>query len=506
MNSFSAAGQTIPIGDLGDLSANSEGDLWCLDRKGKAYLFDTKQMQFYDYQNLVHTDNDSIQKVVQVVSLPKGVTWMVHERGLGYRIEDSGFKTGKNITLHRFKGKQVFRIFQDHDGDEWVLSSGGISIVGSKNICDSTVFVHIFQRDSMIWLSDGKRFFGKYNPGTEKIDPVELPAYIKNIVNIRSIGNSIIALGTTSSGLVLFDPQTQGFEKIDVNKAAYNGPNEVFSIFEDSYGDLWMLNRNSGIFRYAKNSGEVTWMQSPNTNPTSDNRVLWMEDPYGTIWMIPRGGNFCYFDRDQNELKYFYKNPFDQSTLISPHVRSFFIDRQRNIWFDNNKALGRITFLQSGFQLIRAEDDEEEVRSLLIDENGNCWAGIKHGKLKLFDKNLQCIGYVSEKGTLSKKPVLFNSNIYCLMQDNRKNIWIGTRMNGLYKFSPRAGTKYQFDVAHFVFNPEDTFSISDNNVYSLFQDNQNNIWVGTYGGGLNLIRYDEKGKVRFIHHGNQLKN
>jgi signal transduction histidine kinase/AraC-like DNA-binding protein len=49
-------------------------------------------------------------------------------------------------------------------------------------------------------------------------------------------------------------------------------------------------------------------------------------------------------------------------------------------------------------------------------------------------------------------------------------------------------------------------SLSDNSVYSIFQDSRKRIWLGTYGGGLNLIGEDDKGKMIFIHSGNRLRN
>jgi signal transduction histidine kinase/DNA-binding response OmpR family regulator len=45
--------------------------------------------------------------------------------------------------------------------------------------------------------------------------------------------------------------------------------------------------------------------------------------------------------------------------------------------------------------------------------------------------------------------------------------------------------------------------LSDNNVYSIFEDQNRNIWIGTFGGGVNLILYGDK-ESRVINHRNEL--
>ena len=50
-----------------------------------------------------------------------------------------------------------------------------------------------------------------------------------------------------------------------------------------------------------------------------------------------------------------------------------------------------------------------------------------------------------------------------------------------------------------MFDPFDHFSISNNDVYSIFQDHTGALWVGTYGGGLNKFDTKTEKFTRYQH-------
>lgn len=74
-----------------------------------------------------------------------------------------------------------------------------------------------------------------------------------------------------------------------------------------------------------------------------------------------------------------------------------------------------------------------------------------------------------------------------IAQDHNGFLWFGTQ-DGLNRYDG-----YHFE--HFKHDPSDPFSIPDNHVFRLFVDRQNQMWVGTDGGGLS--QYDTE-RQRFI--------
>ena len=69
-------------------------------------------------------------------------------------------------------------------------------------------------------------------------------------------------------------------------------------------------------------------------------------------------------------------------------------------------------------------------------------------------------------------------NVQCSMQDKAGNLWFGTTQNGLYKYDGKSFT--QFLVAD---------GLNSNNIYSLLEDKEGKIWIGTEAG---LCLYDGK--------------
>jgi len=73
------------------------------------------------------------------------------------------------------------------------------------------------------------------------------------------------------------------------------------------------------------------------------------------------------------------------------------------------------------------------------------------------------------------------------LQDSYGNIWLGTPTGGLNLFNPKTE---QF--LYFQNNPENQYSISNDIILSLYEDRQNNLWIGTNGGLNKLIPKLEK--------------
>jgi ligand-binding sensor domain-containing protein len=88
-------------------------------------------------------------------------------------------------------------------------------------------------------------------------------------------------------------------------------------------------------------------------------------------------------------------------------------------------------------------------------------------------------------GTATERPKLIKTignpgygNVQCGLQDKAGNLWFGTTQNGLYKYDGKSFT--QFLVAN---------GLNSNNIWSLFEDKEGKIWIGTEEG---LCLYDGK--------------
>ncbi len=84
----------------------------------------------------------------------------------------------------------------------------------------------------------------------------------------------------------------------------------------------------------------------------------------------------------------------------------------------------------------------------------------------------------ADSNTLINDNILFLHGEYNL---NKLILWIGTE-NGLDKFDVA-----QNKFTHFLYVPDDPHSLSNNSVYCIYRDTSGRLWLGTIGGGLNLL-------------------
>ncbi|MEJ2544755.1 MAG: two-component regulator propeller domain-containing protein, partial [Calditrichaceae bacterium] len=59
----------------------------------------------------------------------------------------------------------------------------------------------------------------------------------------------------------------------------------------------------------------------------------------------------------------------------------------------------------------------------------------------------------------------------------KKQLWIGTGENGLNKFDIIKGK-----FSHYSHNPQNSNSLTDNSINTLYEDDDSILWIGTSGG------------------------
>lgn len=88
-------------------------------------------------------------------------------------------------------------------------------------------------------------------------------------------------------------------------------------------------------------------------------------------------------------------------------------------------------------------------------------------------------------------------NIFVRMVAKKQNeIWAASE-TGLYIYNVATRS-----VQHFMYNPADPFSLSDNPLYCLFQDRDGGMWAGSYFGGVNYLPNTNPLFERFVPQGN----
>ncbi len=82
------------------------------------------------------------------------------------------------------------------------------------------------------------------------------------------------------------------------------------------------------------------------------------------------------------------------------------------------------------------------LRDILIDHNGNVWIGGVNAGLNLYDpKNNSFFNYHHEPDNSTS---LSQKSVKSIYEDKQGGLWLGTHGDGVYKFNGKAFEKYRF--------------------------------------------------------------
>jgi len=500
---------------MGTISESKYGDIWCPTYDGQACLFDVETETFIDVLQPIELSTKQTNYVTRIYSLEKGIAWILCENGYAFRVDEQLCKKGEGITLyatsnHNLKGDQIFNVYQDSEEDEWILTDKGVSIIGEKTLDTDFPFQFITQIKETIYLIAENDKLAKYDFHTKKLKFVDIPYPHDKINNVTTIGKDMLALGT-DNGLILYSIPKNSFQQIDI-RTATQASNYVESVYQDRQGDIWIFSKDPGIIHLNLATNEKEHLFTPKDEIIKHgrkSRKLIFEDKAGNLWLLPTEGNFCYYDRKDKALKPLLTDINNPKSIFSPLVRSYTLDNQGNCWFATARGVEKLCFFPQSYQF-NLTDYEAETRAFLKDSNKRLWTASKSNYIQIYAPDGSLEGYLSKQGNITKEKQAFFNGVYSILEDKDGNIWLGTKDIGLFQLrvagvNPKTGINH-YSIHHFEHQPNDPYSLSSNSIYAIFQDSRNNIWVGCYGGGLNLLTQNKEGKTSFIHSNNELRN
>lgn len=505
-------GSTLNNNRIISIRESASGDIWCISHDDRLYLFDTSREQFLDVLAPHEQQSRQSNRINRIYPLPKGVTWAVCEGGHCFRIDEQRYKANEHegVTFYgvfdqSLKGNSVMDIVEDADGDEWVFTNKGVTLIGNKQIESDFPFKYYLSHTGRVWLASPFNKLASYDPQSGQVTFRDIPYPLKNISFLQHWSEEEIVLGT-NDGIVFYHPGREEFRKIDVNSSSHPS-NFIGKIYRDRVGDIWICTKSPGVVRYEEKTGTCHYFPTltrEDEYPDHIFQTFLHEDPQGQLWIAPQGGNLTYYDRQAQQLKHYYTHPDDPSTRFAPFVREHCIDNQNNLWFKMPQGISKFSSFPQQYTF-SPSDEESEVRSLMYDSQGYMWVATKNERIQIYDADYNLRGYLAHDGSLSRAPVDFQANAYCMKEDSQGTIWIGTRHHGVFRLT-REPSGQRYRIRSFRYNEEDVYSLSNDAVYSIFEDSKQRIWLGTHGGGVNLMETDETETIRFINHRNRFQN
>ncbi|MEL6390574.1 MAG: two-component regulator propeller domain-containing protein [Bacteroidota bacterium] len=194
------------------------------------------------------------------------------------------------------------------------------------------------------------------------------------------------------------------------------------------------------------------------------------EDRDGNLWFGSSIYGLMRYDGDT--LTY-----YDQSQGIGSNAsRGIVEDDNGHLWIGTSDGLTKYDGATFSNYHVKDGRDQVETWDITMDSDGIIWIGTGDGVYTFDGVNFEVfpLPKVSVHDTTS---VLWYKRVTKVYEDSNQNMWIGTDGMGLFKYD---GTEFQH------FSKED--GLADNNIADLLEDPSGDMWIGTMFGGMS--RYD----------------
>ena len=359
-----------------------------------------------------------------------------------------------------------------------------------------------------IWFCDNNRALVYYDPLNKSADRFAFPASTSSIVNfdMQDAGEQGIFFLTPGGEILLFDREQQMMTRLNQQKAfADDQPNQLFSqLLIDNDGILWLSSTTKGVYRVNFPRKQFRLLQQFTSEPPANAsynmgiRALY-QARNGDIWVGTRWQEV--FRLDSNGQ---VKQVFSAKNYPIGNVYHIMEDEKGAIWFSTKgqglvKAEPDINSPQ-GLRFTRYTNDSKNPNSISSndvyftyqDSKGRIWVGLLGGGLNLVNEANGTLIFRHKYNGLKHYPAYgLYMEVRTMTEDNDGRMWVGT-MDGLMSFDGNFTSPEQIQFETYRTESESS-NVADNDIYVLYKDSQNQIWVSVFGGGLNkLLRYDKE--------------
>lgn len=395
-------------------------------------------------------------------------------------------------------------IVADRDSNLYIGTRNGLNVLKKENNREGNFyFGHFFPEmnftsavafNNEVWLATSNSGIVVYNLDTRSYfvlnkDNTPLGSNKIDLLKLSSKGNVLIG----TAGLFIYQPMAKHWLQATVDEE------RIDKLFEDSEGVLWVTTGKFGVKQVNQFSGESKHfdLTPPDYRYLSDKeRPYFYEDKNKQLWICVHGGGLAQYQRDNDYFVFYRSDPSDPKSISSNTVMCMTEDQHGTLWVGAGLqgGLNRVIMRNPAFTSVQFsrnyEDDMENmVRAVLEDGNENLWVASKGGSIKIYNKELQLIQPALAYPFQPVGDLVYN--VYTMMEDQHGHMWLGSKGAGI-AVSEKPIREYsnysKINFLRYRHDAGDTTSLCSDDIYSLAEDEQGNIWIGTYGGGVSVTR------------------
>lgn len=506
------------------------------------------------FNHITSKDGLSQSEVYCFLKDSRGFMWFGTVDGLnrfdGYNIKV--FNTDRN-SQESLSNNTVRSLLEDDMGRIWIGTDDGLNMydpksetiyqiipisISSQKLNISTLLLY----DKHLYLGTGKglfRFKLKENfikEETVKLDRIIVDNKEENsnisVVNLKkcSLGGFWLQTSYEISRVIV---ESHNNVAITVETVFSDDSFIFFDLAEDNTGNLWITSNGNGIIRYNIKSKENTFFTDTKSNngPSSLKCSGIDIDMKGNIWIgtLDNGLNLIsYEQRNKNNIqfKYIKHNPYNPSSINSNLIRKLYVSNDDIVWAGTiGSGVNYYDSEQKNFNHHRINSSTSNgsnfIRAVFVNNKNQLWVGTHNNglyKINRITREINKLGldnmsvfYISqyEKDTYF---ICTDNGLY-LVKDSDSKVTILSKELLRASFYIEKGDKNYYWLA--TFQGLFRLKIVNNNIiidknYPLisqkkgspencrvlyYDKGNNNLLVGTEGGGLHILTLNENHEV-----------
>lgn len=448
-------------------------------------------------------DSESVRMHSAIKSITQdaqGFIWIGTQDGL--ERYDGKNLTHFNSTLgssNSLTSNWVNTVFSDSSGRLWIAAEGGINLYLSKEEgfkqfsrkqgytgLDSEAYDLIAEEnDNSMWFSSMEGHLYNLNIKTQTFKKTILPndtEHKMQIVALHVDDDGVVWIATRFHGaFILKDGLVQS---LNIRPSNATNNYKIEKIIGAGGNRVWLV-ANGSLLKYSLLRGVIKEIKSGLNNKCLETPSDLVIDGNGGVWIATGGLGLCFIDPQNGSFVSYKSDEANLNSLLDDRVNDLFIDEGGVLWIATmrgvssfNTRLQNFTHVSQKFGIGQSMKSNI-VTSIAQSENDTVFVGSWGGGVTVFEQNVAPYTILNEK--TPQEPDI-DSRVMSLLVEDEDNLWVGTFGKGLFKVNKQGVVNKRY-----YREQDNEQALNSNAVSKIIRLRDGSIAVATYGGGLNLI-------------------
>ncbi|UMB60283.1 response regulator [Lutibacter sp. A80] len=455
-----------------------------------------------EHSNFIHIEpvyNKKVLNISNIIEDNYGYIWMSYASGFLKYDGSNYYPTDINdIFKDRSSDDFISNLQKDFKNNIWISTRNGLvricDTLGNFNELDALKgkkiqLVSTTSKESVLLATkQGEIYSYNYtNPQLEKITTIpDIAHNVSEILNIVTTDNGELFISTDKGKIFQYSPKNYKLSTLDSPFSDFPGN---IKITKDLSNKLWIGTESYGLFVYDINSKKFiqeTLFKAPFYNIKKEMFIRLYCDSKGYIWAGTDGGGLYKVDSNHGIIQLYTHQNTNKFSLRSNSIIAIYEDSHENIWVASN--YGGLNILPEVNNKIKYYDGSDtntpsRILSIYKTKNGTIWAGTDGTGITKITPNKD--GTTSKKQYFSTNKLKKGFYIQSITEDNQENIWFGTYKNSLWHYNSQKNSFKNIEI-------KNSLNQKATDVRVVYTDSKQRIWVGS---NLSLNVYSSKQKL-----------